>query len=545
MKKLYAGLAAAALTATGIACTAGAAHADTANWPEGFTASGIASTTGSLYEVGSYYVEADDSSGDDLVQVTNGVPSLVDLGTDAEPLAIAAHGDKVYVTGMDTDYDSVLWTVVNGTVTNTRVLHAADDGLDEWPASVAVSPSGDDIAVGDQYGIEVLPAAGDAAEMTSTLADDEEGFDNSTQVAFSSDGSSVYAAVVTDDNAVKEWTVPVGEGTVSAPAAVTVMAASDENPLIRGLVGDANDIAYLAIGDTSKDGIYAVKGGAATQTQPIDRIAGLTLSADGSALYALSYYAVQAFPIGSSRGEPAYYSTTGDTNALAVEADGSLAVAEQKGDGTNLVETVKASKLYPGVLAGKVTITGTARVGSTLTASTSGWPTGTSLTYRWGAVYSQGQSGGLRDIAGGASKTLALTPALSGEKVAVTVTGHLNDGAHNDTTVYSSVVTVAAAAQTSQTPAQAHPAKVTKIKAAKIKSSSKKFKLKLRGITNAPGKVKVYVGKKLVGKATIKNGKLVVKLKKRFHKGKHKITLKYAGSAKVAKFHKKIKIKVK
>lgn len=537
MKKLYTGIAAVALAATGLACGTGAAHADTTGWPDGFTASGIASTTDAVYEVGSYYVEADDSSGYDLVQIAHGAASLVDLGTDAEPLAIAAHGDTLYVTGKDTDYNTVLWTVVDGAITDTRVLNDLD-----WPTSVAVSPDADGskVAVADQYGVEVLPAAGGAPEMISTLdADDDYG---TSRVTFSGDGDSVVVAIASDDNAIKAWTLPAtGEAAPGDP--VTILPASDEYPMLQGLVGGADGTAYVAINDTaSNDGIYAVKGGAATRTQQFDRISGLALSADGSALYALGYYSVQSFPIDSSKGAPTFYSTQANPSALTVTADGSLAVAEQREDGTNLVESIKASSLYPGVPAGSVTITGTPKVGSTLTASTSGWPTGTTFSYQWGAVVSHGESGGLEPLTGATSATLALTPAFAGKKIVVTVTGHL-DSVHNDTEAYSSIVTVAAA--TTTTDPTPRPAHVTTIKPSKLTSSSKQLTLTLPGIASAPGKVKVFDGKKLIGKATIKNGKLVLKLKKKLHRGKHKLTVKYAGSAQVAEFTKTVKVKVK
>ena len=88
---------------------------------------------------------------------------------------------------------------------------------------------------------------------------------------------------------------------------------------------------------------------------------------------------------------------------------------------------------------------------------------------------------------------------------------------------------------------------MTKIKPATIKANAKKVKLNLPGINvaKAPGKVKVYDGKKLIGKAKIVDGKLVLKLKKHLSHGKHKLKLSYKVSASVAKFNKKVKLKVK
>jgi len=71
--------------------------------------------------------------------------------------------------------------------------------------------------------------------------------------------------------------------------------------------------------------------------------------------------------------------------------------------------------------AGTATISGDAKVGSTLTVATAGWPAGTSFDYQW--YYSGGQYGGEIDGAANAP-TYTLTEAETGLQVGVIVTGH-------------------------------------------------------------------------------------------------------------------------
>jgi hypothetical protein len=89
------------------------------------------------------------------------------------------------------------------------------------------------------------------------------------------------------------------------------------------------------------------------------------------------------------------------------------------------------------------------------------------------------------------------------------------------------------------------PRKVRAIKVAPVKAGAKKLRLTLVGATRVPGLVRVYDGRKLLGPAPVKHGKVVVKLKKKLAKGKHKITVKYAGSPAVRTFTRSATIKVR
>lgn len=71
-------------------------------------------------------------------------------------------------------------------------------------------------------------------------------------------------------------------------------------------------------------------------------------------------------------------------------------------------------KVTPKVRPGAAAITGTAQVGTSLTATTGGWATGTTLTHQWLA-------NGVA-ISGATGRTLPLTSAHLGKKITVTVT---------------------------------------------------------------------------------------------------------------------------
>ncbi|WGL51758.1 hypothetical protein P5P86_17585 [Nocardioides sp. BP30] len=175
---------------------------------------------------------------------------------------------------------------------------------------------------------------------------------------------------------------------------------------------------------------------------------------------------------------------------------------------------------------GHVSVSGSGTVGSVLTAHVTGtWPATATLSYQW--IYNGGQYGGAID--GATKATFTPTQDLAGLNVGVIVTASLPG--HESATATSATTLVRAT--------------VGSIKATKVKAGAKKLTLTLSGVSTVPGKVKVYDGKKLIGTATVKNGKVVVKLKKKLAKGKHKVTVKYAGSSSVAKFTKSVTVKVK
>lgn len=95
-------------------------------------------------------------------------------------------------------------------------------------------------------------------------------------------------------------------------------------------------------------------------------------------------------------------------------------------------------------------------------------------------------------------------------------------------------------------PASSAPVVVSGLKApAKVKSSAKSLTLTLVETGAFTGTVTVYDGAKPIGTATVVNGKLTVKLKKKLKKGKHTIKVVFAGSASAGAFTKTVKVTVK
>jgi hypothetical protein len=87
------------------------------------------------------------------------------------------------------------------------------------------------------------------------------------------------------------------------------------------------------------------------------------------------------------------------------------------------------------ITAGRPTLAGVAKVGGTLTARPGTWsPTGVALSYQW---LVNGKA-----VAGATRPTYALTPALAGSRVAVTVTGTV-EGAEAPVSATSAAATVA------------------------------------------------------------------------------------------------------
>lgn len=155
--------------------------------------------------------------------------------------------------------------------------------------------------------------------------------------------------------------------------------------------------------------------------------------------------------------------------------------------------------------------------------------------------------------------TLVGTSTLTGGKATKALTG-LTAGAHTYVAKYvppaastfvasqSAPATVNVLAMTPVPPVatKATTKLVEKFKASYPKAASYKGKVLVKeSSTLAPsGKVVVKLGKKVVGKGTIKSGKVILKLKK-LKKGKNKLVASYAGDSKFAASKLKFKIVIK
>lgn len=169
------------------------------------------------------------------------------------------------------------------------------------------------------------------------------------------------------------------------------------------------------------------------------------------------------------------------------------------------------------------TIGGTAKVGSTLTASAGLWgPPPVTLTYVWkanGAV-----------IASATSPTYVVRAADAGKVITVAITGE-KEGYVTETRESAATAKVVKPATTTPQPpvgTRGNPAAIAGAKVpAKIRARATRFAVTFSAAGASSrvvnGKVRVYNGKKRIGTFTVKNGKVVIKLKKRLTKGKHRI----------------------
>ena len=576
MKKLYTGIAAAALAATGLACGTGAAHAEGA-WPDQFSAQQVVPVAGATYLLGSYDTgqQADDGdggtydvTGSTLVKAVGNTVTRIDLGANADPAAITSHGDTVYVVGSDDETDDAeLWTVAaDGTVSDPQAL--PDTGT---PQKVAVSSDGR-VAVAGWDSVVVMDAA---LEVTATMP--STGFSGIGDIAFSANGDTLrIAANDSDDTNVDLWSLSSDAGTTS-PDDVTpqVLEPADGGAFASGVAVSADGTTYVTVINGDGSGLYAVKGAGTPAYQYLGYAQGLALSADGSTAYVAGdsgIFAVATNKLGTygENPNPDYYAGGDDgVNAVAVDAAGDVVIAESTYDydtsttSDQTLDVVSAPGAPSHVTAkrgdtwAEVSFSPSASSGSSAWTATDPSDSDTFVAY---TVTLHDTTDPTKtdivssDIWDPSDVELGFDDEqlIPGDAYTISVTA--TNGLFSSTAATSTLPAYKAPAggghsstpQPTNDPAPTQqPVHVTKIKAAKIKASSKKLTLKLPGVTTAPGKVKVFDGKKLIGKAKIKDGKLVLKLKKKLHKGKHKITLKYAGSAKVAKFHESVKVKVK
>jgi hypothetical protein len=638
-KKLYAGIAATAIAATGLVCSAGAAHATTSPWPSdlGYAPGGsdgvvstAAASDGTVYTAS---VNADDDGVNVSTTTPEGVshshaialtPSTGLSIDDVYSVAVTSTGTVVVSANQanadSSDSSDNLWTASVTDDTATLAYSAVDGN----GSVISASPNGSYVALSDWNGsVTVVDLATDGSTPSHLIDSDQ--IDG---IAVGNDGT---AYVIGDDTGSLNtlWTVSAG--------------AATRQPLASGPVSVAVAGSKVVVGEETADGdndSLEVFDGSSTPTSvPLpNEPYYLAVSADGNTVFGSAGYDIERVDltkldsytdasqvpdayvddiVGLVPTPDAFYAVTSAenydtytygeaslsrftkpgavTNATqAVYDDGSIDVewtapADNGGsDLTYLVTltdnatsdvitdqvtdtydyltsdnglqaghtydiTVRAENAafssdaatVPPVVSGsaKVTISGNPVVGGTLTAtvSNSTFPDGTELSYQWG--YSGGNYGGA--IEGATSTTYSPTKDMIGMHIVVIVTASLDGFSPAQASSTQDVVVTAAPGQQVQPTPQ--PAQVTKIKPATIKANAKKVKLALPGITvaKAPGKVKVYDGKKLIGTAKIVNGKLVLKLKKHLSHGKHKLKLTYKGSAKVAKFNKKVKLKVK
>ena len=248
MKKLYAGIAATALAATGIACGAGAAHAGTTGWPSSLdytpgwgAAMAISSDGAKIYSTDM----AIDDSGEThavhaavtTVATAATVGRTISVTDDVLAVAPTSTG-KVVVLGQDDETGDATVSVADaasGTFTSLAAV-AASAGV------LAVSPDGDLAAVGTVDGsVETVDLT--TGDVTSPV-----------DLAPASDvgGAAIDTLAITDDGVVdvagESWTFDTdGNAGDSQPWARTVSAAGVAGAATT-LQGFAEAVAALPTG---------------------------------------------------------------------------------------------------------------------------------------------------------------------------------------------------------------------------------------------------------------------------------------------------------
>ncbi len=185
-------------------------------------------------------------------------------------------------------------------------------------------------------------------------------------------------------------------------------------------------------------------------------------------------------------------------------------------DGTS-TSTAVTGQLGDAPTAAAPTVSGTPKVGQTLTATAAAWsPSGATTSYQW-----------LRDgqpIAGATGATYVLATDDAGRDVAVRVIG-TRAGYQNG---QAQSADVAIDKLTSKTTSKLAKAKVPSKKKGKVTVT-----VKAPGLSNPTGLVQIKKGKKVLAKGTIKSGGKVVVTLPKLKKGTYKLVAFYAGNDQV------------
>ncbi|WP_148286208.1 hypothetical protein [Curtobacterium sp. B8] len=189
-----------------------------------------------------------------------------------------------------------------------------------------------------------------------------------------------------------------------------------------GLAFDASDNLYF--GKSVNASVYELPAGQQTVVTTVvgleAGVDGMGFAPDGSLYFATDdgevHNATKSQLQGSLPLSPADLHTQPDGDAyMGIAFTGTGLEHYESLGGGNVVALAKFEGPYT---PGTVTVAGTARVGETLTAKLSGWPSDSEYTYQW-----------LRNsqaISGATSKTYQLTDVEIGAQITVSVTGSAN-----------------------------------------------------------------------------------------------------------------------
>ncbi|MBW9214679.1 Ig-like domain repeat protein [Mumia sp. zg.B53] len=350
---------------------------------------------------------------------------------------------------------------------------------------------------------------------------------------------------------------PLGNHIVGVKAEVTVPSSVSQNQVIP----PRKTKITLTLPETLRNATVQLLGGKTAGGYSDN--ASITLSAPPAASITARIANLKApqTPIPQTAGGAWVIPTVGDVPSIKVPATaGSLAtiampaaflikstVIDGSGKAVGGADAVKLNCALSGDRSlGTIPISGTAYRDARLTAAatTATYGRASRITARLSAAV-----GGRVDAYVGTRRIGAAN--VSGTTASIPVSGTaLRPGAYTVTLRHSGGTRVnpVAAVNTRLTVRKAGSSLAAKVSPKKIRAKRTKAKVSVTVRTSgfkATGRVTAKVGKKTVGKGTVRNGKVTIKLKKFKKKGTYRVKLTYSGNAYANGSTKTVKVKVR
>lgn len=374
-------------------------------------------------------------SGKHLYVANKGSKSItvIDTVTNSQikSIPLAERGDGVVVSPDGTvwatqkDADSVAKIVSPLSVTPAITYHRADAALADKPTStnsssrailqeadpgqVVLSLDGSTAYIGTENSIEVVDTA--TMKVTSTIADAATDlFDDIAWLALSPDGRTLYAV----NYASPTMTVIDLAGAISGvPGSMTQVegpaASSGGGPsYLAGVVALRNAIYVAVEGTGHDDGTTVMRYPIAPKVNPLSTATpGNNLVVSGAALVGATV-AIGGVPATTlASGYHSASVTVPDLSSLSSPVDVPVVVTTESG--------TTHSQIDVSLTTADPTISGSARVGTTLMAVAGAWSPGTKFGYQWLAAG--------KAISGATKASFTPTSAHVGKAIAVRVTG--------------------------------------------------------------------------------------------------------------------------
>ena len=531
VRRLLAGVAAASLAATALAVAA-PAQADPSFLPDADDIVGAGSDT-SMYAL--TYL-ADGHAGVAGYNAAGAAQRLVSFDANIFDAAGAQTNSPTVVLRTGT----AAITRPNGSGAGKNLLYGAGNNLN---VNFARSSSGNN-ANETAANLQAFPFAKDTMSMATATASNAPATLTPAQIV------SIYKGEVTNwsqvggtSGVIKPLIPQTGSGTrsffvaelksmnggvdVSLAGTVTPVQEHDDAPI----KADPNAVAPFSVGRAGLLGTLRIEQGWSAARA----LYNVVRPADAASSWAQGMFGPTGFVC--SPAATALILDAGFEQLLAASQGGKCGVATTTATASSDLLTAKVNTTTTvagtSATAGALSLTATVGGGGTLK------PQGVVAFTVDGAVKGNG-------VVTGGKATLnatGLTPGVHKVKATFTPTGaafNSSVSAEIDVVVKAATVTPTAAAKASTKLAETFKAKYAKGAAVKGK-----VKVKESATGAASGKVVIKLGKKTVGKGTVKNGVATIKLTKPLKRGKNKLVAQYAGSSAFAASKLKFVITIK